>query len=180
MLCAVILENMNHEFAQDKINKSDEFYTLDYAIKPLLKYIPNDKTIWCPFDKEESNFVKLLRENGNTVIYGHIEEGKNFFEYEPQNYDMIISNPPYSLRTPILERLFLIGKPFALLINESGLFDTKKRYEMLKNNPFEIMVFDKRINYIKDGIIKKGATFKSIYLCSQILDSKFVFETLSA
>ena len=106
MLCAVILENMNHEFAQDKINKSDEFYTLDYAIKPLLKYIPSDKTIWCPFDKEESNFVKLLRENGNTVIYSHIEEGKNFFEYEPQNYDMIISNPPYSLRTPILERLF--------------------------------------------------------------------------
>ncbi len=43
---------MNHEFAQDKINKSDEFYTLEYAIKPLLKYIPSDKTIWCPFDKQ--------------------------------------------------------------------------------------------------------------------------------
>ena len=77
MLCAVIFKNMNHEFAQDKINKSDEFYTLEYAIKPLLKYIPSDKTIWCPFDKEESNYVKLLRENGNTVINGHIEEGKN-------------------------------------------------------------------------------------------------------
>jgi hypothetical protein len=170
---------MNHEFTQNKINKSDEFHTLEYAIKPLLKYIPSDKIVWCPFDKEESNFVKLLRENGNTVIYGHIEEGKNFFEYEPQNYDMIISNPPYSLRTTVLERLFLIGKPFALLINESGLFDTKKRYEMLKNNPFEIMVFDKRINYMKDGVIKKGTPFKSIYLCSQILDRKFVFETLS-
>ena len=88
---------MNHEFAQDKINKSDEFYTLDYAIKPLLNYIPSDKIIWCPFDKEESNFVKLLRQNGNTVIYGHIEEGKNFFEYEPQNYDMIISKLPSDL-----------------------------------------------------------------------------------
>ena len=93
---------MNHEFAQDKINKSDEFYTLEYAIKPLLKYITSGKTIWCPFDKEESNFVKLLRENGNNVIYGHIEEGKNFFDYEPKYYDYIISNPPYSLRTPIL------------------------------------------------------------------------------
>ena len=170
---------MNREFTQDKINKSDEFYTLEYAIKPLLKYIPSDKTIWCPFDKEESNFVKLLRENGNTVISGHIEEGKNFFEYEPQNYDMIISNPPYSLRTQILERLFLIGKPFALLINESGLFDTKKRYEMLKNNPFEIMVFDKRVHYKKNGIVKKQEPFKSIYLCSQLLPSKFVFSVLS-
>ena len=27
---------MNHEVAQDKINKSDEFYTLEYAIKQLL------------------------------------------------------------------------------------------------------------------------------------------------
>jgi hypothetical protein len=172
---------MNHEFAQDKINKSDEFYTLDYAIKPLLKYIPSDKTIWCPFDKQESNFVKLFTKRGNEVIYSHIEDGKDFFYYEPkQNYDYIISNPPYSLRTDILQRLFLIKKPFALLINESGLFDTKRRYEMLKNNPFEIMVFDKRINYIKDGVIKKGATFKSIYLCSQILQSKFVFETLES
>jgi len=169
----------NHEFKQDKVNKSDEFYTLEYAIKPLLKYIPSEKTIWCPFDKVESNFVKLLRENGNNVIYGHIEDGKDFFEYEPQNYDMIISNPPYSLRTPILERLFLLKKPFALLINESGLFDTKKRYEMLKNNPFEIMVFDKRINYIKNGEIKRGATFKSIYFCSGILPKQFVFEVLA-
>ena len=88
---------MNHEFAQDKINKSDEFYTLEYAIKPLLKYIPDDKTIWCPFDKAESNFVKMFEAKGNKVIYGHIEEGKDFFEYEPENYDYIISNPPYSL-----------------------------------------------------------------------------------
>lgn len=168
----------NHEFQQDKVNKSDEFYTLEYAIKPLLKYIPSDKTIWCPFDKSESNFVKLFEAKGNKVIYGHIEDGKDFFDYEPQNYDYIISNPPYSLRTPILERLFLLNKPFALLINESGLFDTKKRYEMLKNNPFEIMVFDKRINYIKDGAIKKGATFKSIFFCSKILPTQFVFEAL--
>lgn len=169
---------MNHEFAQEKKNKSDEYYTLEFAIRPLLKYIKSDKIVWCPFDKEESNYVKLLRENGNKVIYGHIDEGKDFFKYEPQEYDYIISNPPYSLRTPILERLFLIGKPFALLINESGLFDTKKRYEMFKNNPFEIMVFDKRINYIKDGVVMKGVTFKSIYLCSQMLPSKFVFEKL--
>ena len=170
---------MNHEFAQDKINKSDEFYTLEYAIKPLLKYIPSDKTIWCPFDKEESNYVKLLRENGNTVINGHIEEGKNFFEYEPQNYDYIVSNPPYSLREPILERLFLLGKPFAMLINEAGLFDSKKRYELLKNNRFEIMVFDKRIDYIKGKEMLKGVPFKSIFLCSNILPTQFTFEMLS-
>ena len=169
---------MNHEFTQNKVNKSDEFYTLDYAIIPLIKYIPKNKTIWCPFDKKESRYVVLLKEYGYEVIHGHIETGQDFFDYTP-NYDIAISNPPYSLRTPILEKLFSLKKPFALLINESGLFDTKKRYELFKNNKFEIMVFDRRINYIKDGVVKKGPTFKSIYLCSNLLPKQFVFETLA-
>ena len=37
----------------------DERYTKEYAVEPILKYIPRDWVVWCPFDKEESNFVKL-------------------------------------------------------------------------------------------------------------------------
>jgi len=166
---------MNHQFKQ---NKADEYYTKEYAIKPLLKYIPTDKTVWCPFDKQESKFVKLLQERGNNVIFSHIETGQNFFEYEPKNYDYIVSNPPYSLRELILERLFLLNKPFAMLINEAGLFDSKKRYELLKNNRFEIMVFDKRIDYIKGEEMLKGVPFKSIFLCSNILPTQFIFEEI--
>lgn len=46
----------------DKVasSQNDEFYTPEYAIKPILKYIKMPCTIWCPFDTEESNFVKLL------------------------------------------------------------------------------------------------------------------------
>jgi len=168
---------MNHQFKQ---NKADEYYTKEYAIKPLLKYIPDNKTVWCPFDKEESNFVKLLKQKGNPVIYSHIETGQDFFSFEPkQNYDYIISNPPYSLREYILERLFLLKKPFAILINDAGLFDSKKRYELFKNNRFEIMVFDKRIDYIKCKEYSTclcGVPFKSIFLCSNILPRQFVFE----
>ena len=168
---------MNHQFKQ---NRKDEYYTKEYAIKPLLKYIEQDKIIWCPFDKIESNFVKLLKDNGNKVFYSHIETGQDFFFYEPeQSYDYIISNPPYSLREKILERLFLIGKPFAMLINESGLFDSKKRYELLKNNSFEMMIFDKRIDYLKNDKKLRGVPFKSIFLCSKILPEQIVFEKLN-
>ena len=166
---------MNHQFKQ---NKADEYYTKEYAIKPLLKFIPVKKTVWCPFDKSESNFVKMFNARGNKVIYGHIDEGKDFFNYEPQEYDYTISNPPYSLREPILERLFLIGKPFAMLINDAGLFDSKKRYELLKRNRFEIMVFDKRINYMKKDKSLSGVPFKSIFLCSNVLPFQFTFELL--
>ena len=42
--------------------KNDECETLDYAVKPILKYLPKDKTIWCPFDKETSQFyIQLCR-----------------------------------------------------------------------------------------------------------------------
>lgn len=45
-------------------SKNDEFFTPTYAIKPILKYIKPNATIWCPFDTEQSNFVKELRGGG--------------------------------------------------------------------------------------------------------------------
>lgn len=31
---------------------SDEVYTPEYAVKPILKYIKPNQVIWCPFDKK--------------------------------------------------------------------------------------------------------------------------------
>lgn len=45
---------------QYKFNKNDEYYTPAYAVKPLLKYLPQHSNIWCPFDTDESQFVKVL------------------------------------------------------------------------------------------------------------------------
>jgi hypothetical protein len=75
---------------------SNENYTPDYAVKPILKYIPKNAVVWCPFDEEHSEYVKLIRENGNKVICSHINTGQDFFEYEPEEkWDVIISNPPF-------------------------------------------------------------------------------------
>ena len=173
----------NHEFILDKKKKTDEYYTLEYAVKPILKYLNREKfkKIWCPFDTENSSFVKVFKKEGFDVIATHLEHNKDFFKFSIRNLplcDVIISNPPYSLRTQILERLFLIGKPFALLINESGLFNSKKRWTLFRDNPFEIMVFNSRVHYKKDGLIKKQEPFNSIYLCSKLLPSTFIFEEL--
>ena len=166
----------NHQF---KNKKQDEYYTKEYAIVPILKYLKPNSKIWCPFDTKESNFVKLFSSNGHLTQFTHILTGQDFFETNPpKGTEYIISNPPYSLREKILERLFNLKIPFAMLINEAGLFDSKKRYNLLKNNQFEIMVFDKRIDYIKKDANLKGVPFKSIFLCSNILPSKFIFETL--
>jgi len=75
--------------------KNDECYTPDYGVRPILKYIPKDATVWCPFDKQDSEFVKQISRQ-NKVVYSHIDFGQNFFEYEPNEWDCIVSNPPFT------------------------------------------------------------------------------------
>lgn len=60
---------LNKGYLQAKTDKeSDEIYTPAYAVKPILKYIPKDNIVWCPFDTEDSEYVKLFQENGNKVF----------------------------------------------------------------------------------------------------------------
>lgn len=40
--------------------ESDLVFTPAYAVKPLLKYIKPNSTIWCPFDTSDSEFVKIF------------------------------------------------------------------------------------------------------------------------
>ena len=158
----------------------DELYTPDYAITPILKYLkPPPAVIWCPFDKEESLYVKRFRSAGYSVIATHIDNGVDFFAADTPACDYIISNPPYSLKGQVIERLFQIGKPFAMLVSIVGLFENRQRFQMFKNNRFEIMYLDKRISFFKDyqnPALLPNPPFSSVYLCSGILPETIVFE----
>lgn len=171
----------------DKVANSgnDEFYTAPYAIKPLLKYIKPNSTIWCPFDTQDSWFVKLFRQNGHKVTATHIKDGQDFFrysfDYSVPPCDYIISNPPYSKKTEVLERLFQLGKPFAMLVGVVGLFESNKRFSLFKDNAFEVMYFDKRIAYFKDYSEQKPSLnppFSSVFICKDILPKQIIFERI--
>lgn len=175
---------INKGYLQAKTDKaSDEVYTPAYAVKPIIKYIDRGNksfyTIWCPFDKEDSEFVKLIRAAGHKVIASHIDNGENFFEYEPKEYyDYIISNPPFSIKDDILKRLFELKKPYAMLL-PLPVLQGQKRFPYIKN--CEALIFDKRINYYKDiekKEIQKGVSFASIYLCKDFLPESLIFEEL--
>ena len=43
---------------------NDECYTPRYVVEAILPFIPKDKVIWCPFDRDDSNFTIVLKENG--------------------------------------------------------------------------------------------------------------------
>ena len=164
---------------QYKFNKNDEYYTPSYAVYPIIKKLKAGSTVWCPFDKEDSNFVKVLNENGFRVIHSHIFDGQDFFDMKVPECDYIISNPPYSLKGEVFKRLYDIGKPFAMLINFQGIFDHKDRFELFKHNRVEMLWLSPRVNYIKEnGSNPSGVPFQSGYLCSGICDKQLEFEFL--
>ena len=159
--------------------QSDEVYTPEYAVKPILKHIPkNVSKIWCPFDEEDSEYVKILSNAGFEVIASHIDKGQNFFTYEPENYDCIISNPPFSIKDDILKRLDELNKPYAILLPLPTL-QGQKRFDYLKN--CQALIFDKRINFFRNKEtkeIQKGVAFASIYICKDFLEKDLIFEEL--
>lgn len=172
---------LNKGYLTAKTDKaSDEVYTPSYAVKPLIKYIKPGTTIWCPFDDSNSEYVKIFREEGFKVIASHINEGKNFFSYEPdESYDVIISNPPFSIKDDILARLKELNKPYALLLPIPSL-QGQKRFPYIKD--CEALIFDKRVNYYTTSArdtIQKGVSFGSFYLCYKFLPEKLIFEELN-
>ena len=177
------------DFVVSKVasSKNDEFYTPAYAITPLLRYLPRPNsvkpiTIWCPFDTEESLFVKIFRICGYKVEATHLSKGQNFFEMDAPVCDFIISNPPYSCKGEVLERLFKKGVPFAMLVGVVGLFESQKRFELFKEHDFEIMYFNRRIAYFKnydDPAPSLNPPFSSVYVCRGVLPKQIVFEEVA-
>jgi hypothetical protein len=165
-------------------SKNDEFYTPRYAIEPIIKHLKAKKfkRVWCPFDSDESNFVKMLKESGFEVINTHKDSGQDFFKQEYVDCDVIVSNPPYSIKADILYRLFLKGKPFAMLVGVVGLFESQKRFTMFRDNSFEIMYLDKRISYFKSYKDQKPSInppFSSVYITSGVLPKQICFESVN-
>ena len=171
---------INKGYLTAKTNKeSDEYYTPKEPIQALLPYLKKDSTIWCPFDLEDSNFVKIFKDNNFKVIATHIDNGENFFFYEPkEHYDIIISNPPFSCKDDILKRLYELNKPFAMLLPLPTL-QGQTRFPYLENT--QALIFDKRINFWKDKEhtqMAKGVAFASIFICKNFLPKDLIFKKL--
>ncbi len=172
---------INKGYLTAKTNKeSDEYFTPREAVLPIVKFITSKAVVWCPFDDEESEYVKCIRAAGHEVIATHIDAGQNFFYYEPpQWYDVIISNPPFSIKDDILKRLNELKKPYAILLPLPSL-QGQKRFKYLEGS--QALIFDKRINFWQDKEhtkMAKGVAFASIYVCKNFLPTDLIFETLT-
>ena len=152
---------------------NDECYTPRYVVKELLPYLPKDKVIWCPFDTEESEFVKVLSEEGFKVVNSHISYGQDYYTYEPNYWDIIVSNPPFTNKRKIFERALSFNKPFALLMSNTWLNDSAPKV-LFKEKDLQLLMFRNRIKFLNNGIVNNKITFSSSFFCWNLLPKQII------
>ena len=158
--------------------KNDECYTPAYAVQPILEYIPKDAVVWCPFDTSDSEFVKVLTDAGIDTIASHISDGRNFFDYEPEHYDCIVSNPPFTNKRAFFERAIQLGKPFALLMANTWLNDRAPML-LFQDIGLQLLLLDKRTEFIQPNSQVSGKiTFSSSYFCYDFLPRDIIIKQI--
>ena len=152
---------------------NDECYTPRYVVKELLPYLPKDKVIWCPFDTEESEFVKVLSEEGFEVVNSHLSYGQDYYTYEPNYWDIIVSNPPFTNKRKIFERALSFNKPFALLMSNTWLNDSAPKV-LFREKDLQLLMFRNRIKFLNNGIVNNKITFSSSFYCWNLLPKQII------
>lgn len=159
-------------------NLNDDYRTPRYLVSCLDTFIfdfmqrhnINRKlVVYCPFDTEESEYVRYFKENGAEVIHGDIKTGQDFFENSIPECDLVISNPPFSRKREIFSKLFAANVPFALLMNLQAMqyqemgqlfFEEQQRTEAI-----QFIIPDKKVSF--DG---HTSAFCSGYYCWKFVE----------
>lgn len=161
-----------------KLSKFDNVYTPLEGALYLKDFIPENKIIWeCCYGR--GHLAEHLRGFGHTVVGNSTMD---FFIDEPKKWDIIITNPPFSHHKDFIEKAITFNKPFAFLIRLEHLGGVRA-YNLFKDLDFQIIIPEKRINYLTPKILggKKtgGATFHSIWLTYRFnLPQTIVYKSL--
>jgi hypothetical protein len=175
------MTEMKMRSLKNTFNKNDELYTPPILVEPILEYIEDfadvnncssslPLIIWCPFDKKDSEFVKILSKIDYVkVVYSHIDDGHDFFEYEPEEWDIAISNPPFSRKKEVFERLFKLHKPFAMVMNLMAI-NYQEIGNLFVDKDVQMLIPDKKVSF--NG---HTSSFCSGYICKDFLPRDLIF-----
>lgn len=112
------------------------------------------------------------------MTYSHIDCGQDFYTYEPQNWDIIVSNPPFTNKRKIFERALSFNKPFALLMSLTWLNDSAPK-QLFANKQLQLLMFEERMKFLNNGIVQNKITFSSAYYCYNLLPHDIIMEKLT-
>ena len=146
-------------------DKCDDYTTPKDAFEMLLPYIDTSNIIYEPFYCEGLS-AQYLTELGYNVIHKNEDFYENWSKYD---FDIIITNPPYSSKVKVFKELYKIDKPFAVLVPVSTI--TKLFLKQIFNQHLDkigMIVPPKRIHFIKGGVQSKRNWFDVVWITYKI------------
>lgn len=145
-------------------HNDDQYNTTKDMWESISHLIPKDKILFEGFMKDNysSKSVLILRELGFDVVG---DPTIDFFGEIPK-YDILVSNPAYSIKKKIFERLSVLNKPFILILPISTI--TKQFTKCLERDKLQMIIPSKRMQFEKADIPLSRCWFDTCYLCYKI------------
>ena len=138
--------------------KDDQYNTPKEVWESIAHLLPKDKVIYeCFYGDGKSG--EYLADLGFQVEHHDID----FFEDPPFEYDLLVSNPPYSCKPKVFKRLAEIDKPFMMLVPVSTM--TKKFLKTYFQDKIQIIIPKSRIHFVKNSVQTKSSWFDTIWVC---------------
>lgn len=124
--------------------RGDEYFTLEKDAETIAQHIIRPMKVWLPFNDRGGAFDKILPLHGHKVI---CTDGDFFKTDPPPGTECIISNPPFSRKKEVINRIDELGMKYALIVPFLWLND---------GIPFDhanqLMMFRKRMHFkISEG-----------------------------
>ena len=134
----------------------DNCQTPPYALEPLYPYLNIDDKIWeCAAGKLV--LANELGRKGYYVIHSDITDylSVNFLEVRTTVGDVIVTNPPYSIKYEWLEKCYELGFPFALLMPVEML-GTAKGQKLFDKYGIEVIFMSPRVDFLMPHALWAG------------------------
>jgi len=171
----LIFENNLYVIAYYKMsftqqNATDNYITDKNGWELIKNFIPQDKQIWAPFYCDGKQ-KEIFKDMGYDIIH----EDEDFFT---NNYgEIIIDNPPYGLMKEVAERLFILDKPFILIL-PTRYFGIKYFMDKFKHH-IQIIIPSNRPTFTKlgeesNGYTPPGGTYYFCWKMDLIKDLNFI------
>ena len=145
-------------------NNHDNYFTRKSAWKDIECFIPRDKVIWEAFFHPLSNSGVHLIDMGFNVVSSDVD----FFTEDKG--DIVVSNPPFSLKKEAFARLKELNKPFILLV-PSSCIQTQYFLDIFKGDKIQLIIPCKKRQFDQlgdDGQFvkrKDNCSFYTLYIC---------------
>jgi hypothetical protein len=163
-----MITEMNVKFWERGSVHGDEYYTkksdaeviADHLIKMPLK-------VWCPFNDVDSVWPEVLAKRGFYVV---ATDTDFFMTDPPDGVQCIISNPPFSCKKEVMERIKKLDLRFALILPFQWLNDG-----VPLEYGHQLILFRKRMKFNTPNGSMSNPRSNCFVLSDGLLDSNIIF-----